>query len=92
MGRGLSMYFDWGKWIRIDLRSPSTLPPADLPVLTYIEGEGQVVAKFVGKKSWEVTVGKPTHYLYHNTHKPIKGHRIWWSYLPRDPDTKEREL
>lgn len=79
------MYFDWGKWTRIDLRRPTTYPPVDVSVLTYIEGEGQVVAKFVGKRYWEKTKGKPTHYLYHNTHKQIKGHKVWWTYLPLDP-------
>ena len=78
------MFFDWDKWTRIDLRKPTTYPPADVSVLTYIEGEGQVVAKFVGKRYWEKTE-KPTHYLYHNTHKPIKGHKVWWTYLPLDP-------
>lgn len=71
-------------WTRIDLRKPRTLPPADKPLLAYIEGEGQIVVRFVGRSLLE-KVKTPTHYLYHNTHRPIKGHKIWWTYLPDDP-------
>lgn len=77
--------FQWGSWVRIDLRKPTTLPPVDKPVLAYIEGEGQVVVKFVGRNLLE-KVNKPSYYLYYNTHKPIKGHKIWWVSLPQDPD------
>ena len=76
--------FEWGQWTRIDLRKPKTLPPADTSLLLYVEGEGQVVGKIVDKRYWEKTV-KATHYLYHNTHRPIRGHKVWWSYLPKDP-------
>lgn len=71
-------------WTRIDLRKPKTLPPADKPLLAYIEGEGQVVVRFVGRSLLE-KVKNPTHYLYYNTHRPIKGHKIWWTYLPDNP-------
>lgn len=54
--------FEWSHWTRIDLRKPNTFPPADTPLLLYIEGEGQVVGKIVDKRYWEKTI-KPSYYL-----------------------------
>lgn len=71
-------------WTRIDLRNKQTLPTLDTYHLLYIDKVGFVVGKIVGDVWWERST-KGTHYIYHNFHKPLKGHKVWWMPLPAVP-------
>lgn len=72
-------------WIRIDLRSKSTLPPRDKKVWLCIDGDFQ--AGYVCGATFRDE--RQTHVCYGYTVLPIKRHKVWWQEItPPDFDKK----
>lgn len=74
-------------WTRIDMRKKETVPPVNTSVLLFVDGR-QHVATIVGSRLYQKST-EPTHYVYGNTHRPLKGSKAFWMPLPPNPKTEK---